>query len=124
MNPLKAEITAVAAALSQEHESVEDAARAAIVALDEARVDRTLYGVAIQGLPCAYVYHPFGNKQEALSWIKRYGVAAVDGLEVGVIPLFSKERLVKRHAEAMADLLKRREAAEEPPRRGGRRKKT
>ncbi len=54
--------------------------------------------------------------------MKHYGLAGIDGLSVGVIPLFDKERVPKRHAEAWADLMKRREAAIEPPRRGRRRK--
>lgn len=122
MRPLKAELTAVVAALQDDHDSVEAAAAAAIAALDEARIDRTTYAVAVQGTPVAFIYQPFGNRQEALAWVKKYGLAGVDGLTVGVVPVFSKDRIPKRHTAAWEDLQARIKAAEEPPRRGGRRR--
>lgn len=125
MRALKAELNAVVAALEQSSESVEETAEAAIQALDQARAERTTYGVAIQGTPMAFIYQPFGNRQEALAWVKRYGLAGIDGLSVGVVPLFNKDRVPKRHAEAWDELMKKRAAAEEPPRQArGRRRKT
>jgi len=110
VRPLKGEVKAVSAALQEEHDSVEEAAEAAIAALDQARVGRTLFGVAIQGIPCAFIYQPFGNKQEALQWIKKNAVGVdAAGLSVGVVPLLSRERPPQRRAEAQAELDKARE---------------
>ena len=90
------DVKAVAKIFDQEHESAEAAATAAIEALDLARRDRLTYGVAVQGLPVAYLYYGFENREEAIRWSKRVALD-VAGLSVGVIPVYNKDVVLDRH---------------------------
>ncbi len=107
--PRKSDITAVAKILQDpDFESPEEAAVAVIEALDAARRDRLGYAVAVQGLPVAYVYHGFENREEAIRWLKRSGIDVV-GLSVGVIPVFNKDHPLERHRLMTEDLRKKQD---------------
>lgn len=108
--PRKSDVAAVAKIFEDEHESAEAAAEAAIEALDRARRDRLTYAVAVQGLPVAYLYYGFENRQEAVQWSKRVALD-VAGLSVGVIPVYSKDAVLDRH-RVMTEKL---EEANKPP---------
>lgn len=84
-------------------ESSEEAATAAIEALDKARRDRLTYGVAVQGLPVATVYVGFENREEAVRWCKRTGLD-VAGLPVGIVPLWDKDHVLDRHVKQDSEL--------------------
>ena len=117
--PRKSDVTAVARIFEADHESAEAAAIAAIEALDAARRDRLGYAVAVQGLPVAYVYHGFENREEAIRWLKRSGIDVVR-LSVGVIPVFNKDSVLPRHLKMTEELAVKQDPG--PP-RAGRRKK-
>lgn len=117
--PRKSDVTAVAKIFDQEHESAEAAATAAIEALDAARRDRLGYAVAVQGLPVAYLYHGFENREEAIRWCKRVGLDVV-GLSVGVVPVFNKDAVLERHRVMTEELSKKQDPG--PP-VAGRRKR-
>lgn len=99
MEPLKREITAVVKALSEPADTPEEAAEAAIRALDEARLDRTMYGIVVNARPAPYIYREFGNKREALEWAKKQGLDVI-GLAIWVVPMRSKLAVERRHTTA------------------------
>lgn len=117
--PRKSDVTAVARIFEQDHESAEAAATAAIEALDAARRDRLGYAVAVQGLPTAYLYHGFENRQEGLNWVKRVGLDVV-GLSVGIVPMYNKDSVLERHRVQTEELAKKQDPG--PP-VAGRRKR-
>lgn len=104
--PTKAEITAVVALLnSGDFETPEEGAAAVIAKLDELRRNKPRYALAVQGLPTAFLYGDFENRQEAVNWAKRVALD-VSGLSVGVVPLYSKDNVLDRHrkqTEALAE---------------------
>lgn len=106
-----AEVRAVVKALSEPHDSAEDAAEAAIRALDAARTDRTLYVIGIAAKPAPYLYGYFGNQQEALRWAKGQGIDVV-GLHVWSVPMFSPNRVLERHTKAAHDRLMNKKKGE------------
>lgn len=117
--PRKSDITAVAKIFEQDHESAEDAAVAAIEALDQIRRERLTFAVAVQGLPVATVYCGFETRQEAVNWCKRTGID-VAGLSVGVIPVYNKDHVFERHKVQTAELAVKQDPG--PP-TAGRRKR-
>jgi hypothetical protein len=119
MRPRVAEVRAVAAALAGEFDSAEEAATAAILAYEDAKADRLVYGVAVQAQPVPRIYYSFDNSTEALRWAARYGLDAVEQ-QLYVLPLVHAQRAEKRHQEAMAEVLKARELEHPTP---GRRKR-
>lgn len=104
MEPVIAEVRAVVKALSEPRDSPEDAAEAAIRALDEARTNRTLYVIGVAAKPAPFLYGYFGNQQEALRWAKAQHID-VAGLHVWSVPLFSPNRVLERHTTAAHDRL-------------------
>ena len=105
--PTPTEVKAVVALLqSGDFESPEEGAAAIIAKLDELRRNKTRYAVAVQGLPCAYLYGDFENRQEAVNWAKRVALD-VSGLSVGVVPLFSRENVLDRHKEMTDEIVKK-----------------
>lgn len=104
MEPHVAEVRAVVEALSAPADSPEDAAEAAIRALDKARTNRTLYAVVVNAQPAPYIYHSFGNRQEALKWARDNAVDVL-GLSVWALPMFSRERVATRHTTSAHDKL-------------------
>lgn len=119
--PRKSDITRVAVVLDQEYDSVEDAAAAAIEEWERLRRERLRYGLAVQGLPVAYVYGDFENRQEAVNWAKRSGLDVV-GLSVGVIPIRDKDYVLERH-QKMTDEVKKKNEPEPLPARKSRGKR-
>lgn len=101
--PRKADVLAVVKLLESPAEDVEELAEAVISALDDARRDRTRFALAVQGLPVAYLYGDFENREEAIRWAKRVGLD-VAGLSVGVLPLFSRDAVLARHQKMTDDL--------------------
>lgn len=115
-----ADVRAVAAILQQpEWETPEDAAKAVIEALDTARRDRMTYAVAVNGRPLPHVYTGFENREECKRWAKRVGLD-VAGLDVWVIPVWSKDAVLPRHQVMTEELKKKQEPG--PP-TAGRRKR-
>lgn len=104
MDPHVAEVRAVIKVLSEGWASPEAGAEAVIRALDEARIDRTLYAVAVNAKPAPIIYHTFGTRQEALKWVKDSAVDVL-GLDVWVLQMFSKNRPLERHTSAAHDRL-------------------
>lgn len=119
--PRKSDITAVAKILQEEHESAEDAAVAVIECWERLRRERLRYGLAVQGLPVAYVYGDFENRQEAVNWAKRSGLDVV-GLSVGVIPIRDKDFVLERHQKMTDEVKKKQDTTEAPPTPGRRRR--
>jgi len=117
--PRKSDITAVAKIFEQDHESAEAAALAAIEALDKIRRERPRWGLAVQGLPVAYIYGDHETRQEAVNWAKRAGLDAV-GLSLGVVPIFNKDQVLERHKVMTEELRKKSEP--DPPTPGRRRR--
>lgn len=117
--PRKSDVTAVAKILQEDHESAEAAALAVIEALDTARRDRPRWGLAVQGLPVAYVYGDHETRQEAVNWAKRVGLDAV-GLSLGVIPIYNKDHVLERHLKMTEELKLKQEPGPPTP---GRRKR-
>lgn len=69
MNPLLKEIKAVAAAISEPHDDAEAAAKAAILALDEARTERVTYFLVLKFGPKGNCFYqgigPFSTVNQA-----------------------------------------------------------
>jgi len=101
--PRKADVLAVVKLLESPAEDVEELAEQIIEAMDTARRDRTRFALAVQGLPVAYLYGDFENREEAIRWAKRVGLDA-SGLSVGVVPLFNRDSVVARHQKMTDDL--------------------
>lgn len=114
--PRKSDLQKVAAVLQEGHESAEDAAVAVIECWERLRRERLRYGLAVQGLPVAYVYGDFENRQEAVNWAKRSGLDVV-GLSVGVIPIRDKDFVLERHQKMTDEVKKKNEPEPLPARR-------
>lgn len=118
--PRKSDVTAVMKLLEEPAEDAEELAERIIEAMDVARRDRTRFALAVQGLPVAYLYGDFENREEAIRWGKRVGLD-VAGLSVGVVPLFNRDMVLARH-EKMTDELAAKNKPE-PASKGRRSKK-
>jgi hypothetical protein len=78
MKPLKKEIDAVAAALEQPHESAQQAAAAAIEAIDQARAERVMYVAAMRFEGPVFIgLGPFSTKNQAQKAIEKHPAAAM-----------------------------------------------
>jgi hypothetical protein len=120
--PTPSEVKAVVALLkSADFETPEDGARAVIAKLDALRRDKMRYAVAVQGLPTAYLYGDFENRQEAVNWAKRVALD-VSGLSVGVLPLYSRDAVLARHQKMTDEIVKKN--TPEPVEKKSRRRKT
>jgi len=118
--PTPADVRAVAKILEEgEFSSPEDAARAAIEALDERRRDRMGYAVAVNGRPLPHVYIGFENREECKRWAKRTGLD-VAALDVWVLPVWSRDAVLPRHQKMTEELAEKQQPG--PP-VAGRRKR-
>lgn len=105
--PTPTEVKAVVALLkSEEFDSPEEGAAAIIAKLDELRRNKKRYALAVQGLPTAYLYGDFENRQEAVNWAKQVALD-VSGLSVGVVPMFSKDAVLDRHRKMTDEIVKK-----------------
>ena len=115
--PTPADIRAVAKVLEEgEFSSPEDAARAAIEALDERRRDRMGYAVAVNGRPLPHVYIGFENREECKRWAKRTGLD-VAALDVWVIPVWSRDAVLPRHQKMTEELAEKNKPEDPTPAR-------
>ena len=74
----------------------EEAARAVLAAYDARREGRMGFAVVVNARPVPFIYIGHENREEAIRWCKRVGLD-VAGLDVWVIPVLPKDRVLDRH---------------------------
>lgn len=99
------EIKAVAAAISAPASSAEEAAKLAIKALDESRVERTDYVVVAQVRTYAQAYGPYATEAQAQKAIEKGEIVALDGTRFFVFPLHHPKRHARQVEETDASAI-------------------
>lgn len=102
MNPTKKEINALVELLEQDWETPEELAKAAIAALDEARIERTTYVAVLQFGNSKPVWYaglgPYAGATSARNAAQKFPGSSV-ATAIAVVPLKSPE-LIERESAA------------------------
>lgn len=99
------EIKAVAAAISEPAETAQEAAKRAIQALDDSRLDRTDYLVIAQAGRFVQGYGLYPTYKKAADAIEKQQIRGVDGTRFFVVPVIHPKAHARQIEEADAPAL-------------------